>query len=146
MAPITGPLLHFHFAWPCAEDRLKAGLITEQQYNKLRFYLKIGAEPSYAFLETCFPRAAEDKKRFAKEHNLPEWDLETVRKFWRYNHRGQGDCAVRAAVIHSVKDGEISIGIEKYPVTNPYSLELEPGDIVYIHRHVIAEVESATAR
>lgn len=143
---MTGPLLHFRYAYPCADDRLKAGLITQQQYNKLVFYLKTGMEPYGTFLDQCFPRAAQARKQFAEESGLPEWGLETVKTFWRYHHRGPEGCTVKTAVIHSVKDGMISIGLEKYPVTNPYNLGLKPADIVYIHRHVIVEVESATER
>ena len=135
---ITGISLFLRYAWPCAEDRLSRGLITRQEFDRLQFYIKSNTPPPVTFLLRCFPGAFNGLITFARKNGKDPWDVKTVQEFWRYHHGHKGLCEVRLLTVMGIKGNRIQTGI-KFPVINMYGLDLEPGNLIFIHRLVAVE-------
>ena len=150
MEQLTGPQLFLRYAWPCAEDRLHAQLISQGDFEKLRWLILDKSEPDIYFLEHCFPKAVKSLKDFSETTGTTDtwlvWSFGNVAKFWRHNHgSGQGhdgDCAVTVGIVLSVTLTHnllISSNDKTFYVPNIYRIPLEKKDQIYIHRKIVIE-------
>lgn len=136
MEQLSGPQLFLRYAWPCANDRLHAGLINQRDFDELEILVKRSAEPGVILLALCFPNAVRELRNFASEDNM--WFSCEVEKFWRHNHGHEGDCAVRMLTVVGIKGQMVATGLAK-PFVNLYGLKLEIVDTISVHRGVVIE-------
>jgi len=141
MEQLNGPQLFLRYAWPCAEDKLRAGKISEEDFHRLEMLVKGRLIPPIKFLEHCFPNAVQKMREFAKPYITAKlFNYWIVKTFWREHHSHEGDCAVVSAIVGHI--GQLILVCdrkENIPVLNPYEIEIGIGDLVYVHRRVICE-------
>lgn len=143
---MSGERLFLLYAFPCAIDSANSehqNGISAEKIEKLKFLVDNNIKPERSFLEECFPQAVQNLRSFAKRHtpDCDMWALDTVKTFWRYAHNEYSDCKTCLVQIVSVNKN-IAVanfcGKEIF-VINQYGLELQPGDQVFCHRHVVIE-------
>jgi hypothetical protein len=146
MGQLTGPQLFLRYAWPCAEDRLHIKLISQDDFEKLRWLILDKAEPEICFLEKCFPGAVKALKDFSFASGSTDiwsmWSFGNVAQFWRHNHGHNGDCAVTIGIVLSVTPTSnllVDCGKKAFYVPNIYKLDLKKKDQVYLHRKIVIE-------
>ncbi len=139
MKQLTGPQLFLHYAWPCAEEKRKAGKISQGDFDQLKLDLEQNRHPNGWLLEHGFKTASYALYKFAKPNKNP-WALETVVDYWRYNH--QGNTPVIFGMIVEITEGKIMVLYDsrRFEVSNPYKLSLEQFSVVSIHCDMIIEV------
>jgi len=136
---ISGPKLFLRYAFPCAEYRLHASLISQQDFDTLKLLAETGDEPETVFLEKCFPNAVKDLGEHAKLRDITNmWATKTVAQLWRYLHGHNNHCAVKLLAVRGIRGQEIDVGLS-FIVINLYNLDLRKGDLIFVHRHVVAE-------
>jgi hypothetical protein len=146
---LTGPQLFLRYAFPCAEDQLRANKISHTDFKNLEWLISNidvnKQSPKIFFLRKCFPNAVQSLERFATENNREVWLFKTVAEFWRYHHGHTGECAVRRLVVFGI-GGEIinidSPNAEMHlykKMINLYRLSLKVGDSIIVHRRIVIE-------
>ena len=139
---LTGELLFLRYAWPCAEDKLRAREIDPDDFARLESIVKDGKSlPDQILLWRCFPKPAGALAVFAKEHQLEVWNPETVAAFWHRHQGSREECAVKWGVIKKLGPIAVMVAYDSGVgrAFNPYRLPLILGYQVYVHCHVIAE-------
>lgn len=142
MEQLSGPQLFLRYAFPCAEEKLRSGRINQNTLDMLETTVKNNEPPSNFSLGHCFPSATISLEKFAREKSKEMWSLETVANFWREHQGSGGDCAVIKAMVCEVNGNAVSVMVDSrmFTVINLYNiLDLQIGDMVYLHRHVVIE-------
>ncbi len=133
---LTGPLLFLRYAWPCAEEKLHAEKMDQNDFDKLKWFIENGIQPDVDLLERCFQDAVEKMRRFSIRFAkyMVMWDIHIVREFWQL-HRD-----VCEAVVVSINDRCVSVicGSKTFNALNN-GLDLEVGDFVYVHQLMVIE-------
>lgn len=137
MKPLTGPELFLHYAWPCAEIRLRSKLISEDDFKRLKSFLKNKENIDIDFLTACFPKAVASLKEY--KNGTDCWSFESVSDYWRNGHKGTGDCAVKHFIVFEIRKRRIVFVGLKHPVINEYNFELKVGDHILVHHKRIIE-------
>jgi len=140
---MTGELLFFLYAFPCADIRYTNGHITHEQLVHLQEVKEGYKKPSRKLLKWCFPNAFRSIREQARHTNMPTWSLENVASYWRENHGHKGFCRVlRATVVHVGKNHMIQVkilGEEVVYALNPYLYFLSIGEVYYMHQFCLIE-------
>lgn len=135
--------LFLHYAFACAEDKLRAKRISNQSFALLEMFVKTKRTPTTSFLAHCFPNAVKKLREFAqKENSTDMWSLKAVAKYWHQHQGSGGDCAVKIVTILSVNtDGTAIVICENrtFNAVNFYNLDLQVDDEVYLHNRFIIE-------
>jgi hypothetical protein len=141
---ISGLQLFLRYAWPCAEDKLRAGTIGQEDFKRLKKWLdnKTG-RLDIAVLRRCFPAAITAYEEFCekKKHRV-DYSFGSVAEFWRYHHGHSGNCAVKRGKVIELYENRVKVEVDSvfnWFCLNPYRLKLQLGDWVFFHRHVIVE-------
>jgi hypothetical protein len=144
MTILTGEQLFFRYAWPCADIRLARKEITEKQYRLLKFFRdNPHRQPGRRLLMECFPNAVRSLLETAATMRITDpWSLEHVAEYWRYHHEGPSPTELFEVELRSVDHILARINIrELFPLANPWSLEVEPGDRITAHNfHAIEKI------
>lgn len=136
---LTGPQFFLRCAFPCAEDRLHARLINQEDYDGLRSLVESGEEPDKSFLEKCFPTATAEMREWCQSNGGNPWDIKNVEEFWYNHHRRKGDCAFALFRVIKVEDEVVYVG-DDFPAQNLYHLpDVKVGDMFWVHRRVIVQ-------
>ena len=148
---MNGKRLFLLYAFPCAEQRLYRGEITEEEYQRLQDM--ISGEPiDSKLLQKCFPQAWKDYHSF-----FDLMDTKNVRRFWlemhnkmvdsgrgefaRYSEKEREICKVRIGKVVAFEGEIVNVDIDGkiQKVVNAYGLKLKPGDTVSIHYRIVIE-------
>jgi hypothetical protein len=131
---MTGRMFHFRYCSACKDDRFNAGKLTVAQAAKINFYLLSGTEPYDTFVDECFPKAAEARRKFASDNHLEEWALQTIEQLWHHEHNKThtGNCAVRFGVVVTIynnRNNLVRVKVEEEDATmvcsNPFNPDLK---------------------
>jgi hypothetical protein len=140
---MSGNRLFLLYAFACAEDRLRVGLISQSDFEMLSALITSqSASPTVEALERCFPKAVRNYLAWCKQYSKTPWTQESVTEYWRDYHGDRPDCAVHRALVLSTNDElQVSVRGSKgvFFALNRYQLPLVPGDLVCIHRNFIVE-------
>lgn len=139
----------YHFAYPCLEDRYRAGKIRASDYRHLKRYrLFPRLDPEAELLERAFATAWSRLQAYAKREGLNPWSDEAVAGYWHSAHEGLDHCAVRLGTVKEIKPKHIQGKFDSYLVgctgagvfvSNPFLFPVEVGDLVYVHWGSIVE-------
>lgn len=139
----AGLKLFLRYAWPCSEEKLKSGQIDQSRFNILKLLAENGDAPPIILLEKVYPGAVDRYREFcASKDYEANFDLESVKKYWRENHTNRDYCSViKAEVCLSESDGTTLVICDNRPinVSNPYKLALKFREFVFIHRKIVVE-------
>ena len=129
---MSNGLLFMRYAWVCAENKLRAGKISQEDFGNLKWLVENKMKPAPELLERCFPKA------FRESLNFP-----TVAEYWHQHQGSGGDCATKVAFVVSANKITLSVlmdceGTRLYK-PNIYKLDLEKGDRVYLHKLIPIE-------
>ena len=145
---MSGVQLFLRYAWPCAENKLRIGQISQNDFVDLKWFVENKIKPETCFLRKCFPKAIRALEEFAIKEDKDLWTLETVTKYWRYHHGHTGNCAVRfGEVVFTYKDGTDFVKVVEHEpfyvvCVNSYNLKLDFGDQVSFHQlHIVEKIE-----
>jgi len=133
MEELDGPQFFLRFAWPCAENKLNAKKITNEEFFALGLLITQKLTPEIEFLEHCFPDATK---------HLKNWSREEVADYWHNRHGHEGDCAIKIATIKDLIDLKIVLVLCEnnfFTAINFYDLNLQVDAEVYLHHRVIIE-------
>ena len=138
---LDGDLLNLRYCWPCAKDKVHAGILSEENAARLKAMALCQIAVNRTLVQFCFPVACHKLQSFASSHDFAPWALGTVMDFWRHYHNGKGDCAVRPAIIQKAQEQAVLVACDKKILAafNTYGLELGVNDEVLLHRRVIVE-------
>ena len=141
MEQISGPKRFFRFAWPCAQHRLNANLITQANYNRLLLIKEQNLEPEMSFLRECFPDGTNSLEDLAIQKGREMWSPENVADFCRHHQGTHKGCSARVATVVSLGDKKVVVIWEgkTLEVTNDFNLDIQPGDNVLIHISTIVD-------
>jgi hypothetical protein len=139
---MTGELLFLRYAFPCAEIRLKNGLISEADYQILFGWVNGKEIPNRKKLKFCFPNAFKASRDLALAKGVPVWSWENITNYWRNHHGHYGICAVLPLMV--MPGGNFSLVgsdevIDGLKVKNIYNLDIVAGDIVFAHQLCLVE-------
>ena len=98
--------IFFKYAFPCTEDLLNVGAISEEDYRKMERYAKRGETPRRQELERIYKNAIRRMKIVAGELKKPLWDLNVVREYFLRRHNkfiDDGEGAYKDAP-HSIRE------------------------------------------
>jgi hypothetical protein len=150
---MTGEEIFRRYSSGCIPWMIFCGHITEDRLRRLN---ASKGKISHHLLKSCFPGAYDDSRKFARARGLSQWHPATQRNFWRNEHRRNNDkCRVhRGRVVAVIKingtdlslvtvmpDGPGEPDANPYRAVNVHHLPLEEGDIVYVHKYVVAETD-----
>jgi hypothetical protein len=144
MEQLTGPQLFLRYAWPCAEEKLKAGKISQGDFDQLKLDVEQNRHPNGWLLEFCFRNASRALHEFAGSKN--PWSFETVQEFWLCHHIHKESPTVRGTVTGFLGRNQYDLfevlldENRTIPVTNLYDQTITLGDRVSIHHHSIIQV------
>ena len=138
---MTGRRLCLLFAFPCAEARLKAELITQKDYDELKELVENGGEPTSVFISSCFPNMISGLAYYEVTYSISAdnmWSPKICLNYWK-NYHGHNDrlnCGVDIVNVISCDNNFVfaTRGNERICLANLYHLRLEPGDTVYTHK------------
>lgn len=144
----SGERLFFHYAWPCLEMREHLGLVEPVDVLALNSFMDDGKDPSHELLGQGFPNAVGTFGKFIGDDPLSKrpWPVEMVRAYWRMHKGREPRCAVMHGevmtthMLGNMVKVKLDGGNKMITVANKYKLAILKGDIVYFHRHIIAEV------
>jgi len=138
---LSGEHIFFRYAYPCVEDKMIQGKISETHYLRLKKYAETGERPPRALLKYCFPHAFGALRDHAlNSFSESPWDFDVVADYWRHNHGKIGECRVRKVTVSGIMgENGVLLEEEKGAFLDLYGLSLSPGDLVYVHRRVIIE-------
>ena len=143
MTRLTGPQLFLCYAFPCAEEKRDAQKITRGDFRALKLLIESGREPGISFLERCFPNATREMNQFwlGTYDACALWSPHLVGTFWHQHQGSGGDCAATKAMVYEVNGNAVSVMVDSkmFPAINLYGLDLQIGDMVYLHRRVVIE-------
>lgn len=137
---LTGPQLFLRYAWPCAEEKLNAGEISQGDFDQLKLDLEQNRHPNGWLLEHSFRTASCALYKFAKPNKNP-WAFETVAEYWRYHHGG--NTPVSIAMVLEINGDMIKVISDSKTswVSNPFNHHLESIiSNVSIHNNMIIEI------
>ena len=134
---MTGEKLFLQYAFPCVEDRERAGAISTQHREELSGWIVRNVQPARRRLKFCFPKAFEALRALAQRTRRAVWSLENVQDYWRNNHGHSGDCRVVQIAVEEIR-GRVVVSKNQFFV-NICNLPLSPGDKVYVHRRCVVE-------
>jgi len=138
----TGKQWLLRYAFPCAEERFFLGKISEEQLGEIERLARNNGEASEQLLETCFPDAMKERRKYAQARGIEELSPADEIDFWR-NHHDQDGCKVLRGEIIST-DGVaawVKCGEQKLLAINYYNLPLDNKRVVYLHCRVIVDAE-----
>jgi len=139
MAEISGLLLFLRYAWPCADEKLRTGKITLEDYERLKLFVENNMQPDLALMEYCFLTAFREYCETCTKLNIDaNLSFESVSKHWRYHHNHEGNCAVKMLTVVGINGQMVATGLAK-PFVNFYDLQLEIVDTISVHRGVVIE-------
>jgi hypothetical protein len=138
---LSGEHIFFRYAFPCAEDKLRQGKISEPHYLRLKEYAETGERPPRSLLKYCFPHAFQALRDYAQNSfSQSAWDVDVVTEYWRYGHGKSGECRVREATVRAfLSEKGVLMDEENGAFLNIYGLSLLKGDPVYLHRRIVIE-------
>jgi hypothetical protein len=122
-------------------------LVKPNDVMALNALMDEGKAPSHELLGRCFPDAVDLFGKFMGANPMSNrlWPIEIVREFWRM-HKG---CEPKCAVMHGKVETAMMFGHmvkvkldggRMITVANKYKLAILKEDIIFFHRHIIAEV------
>lgn len=144
----SGQFLFLMYASVCAEAKLAAKKISQDDYDKILWHLKEKIKPDIPFLEHCFPSAVNEyRETCAKEKTEIDFSYSSVANHWRHNHnppKHTGICAVKigkiVSIISTTSNILVCCGSEGLYVKNLHQLtDLKKGDEVYLHKNIPIE-------
>jgi len=143
----SGPWLFLCYAWICVEEgrKVKEGekisRITDDDFSRMKKCVECGIEPTSALLQRCYPKSVNDLRLFARNFQMDTWSYDTVAMFWREHHNHGSMRDVAKAMVCDLSDVSVQVisGSRTFFAYNIYGLQLEIGNMVYLHRDKIAE-------
>jgi len=151
---MTGEEVFWRYASACVGRMALFGHITDDRLQRIHEYVKSGKPISHHLLNSCFPLAYWDSRKYARTNGLAQWDRDTQISFWRYEHRRKSEkCRAHRGRVKAVirvegiefstaivmPDGPDEHDTNTYKAANIHRLSLEEGDTVYVHHFAIAE-------
>ena len=139
---ISGQRLLGRFGWTCANERLEKKLMLQCDFDELKSCLENNDAPDSILLALCFPKPVRELRSFARSIEQNMWECVVVMAFLQQYQGSGGDCAVKIATVCSINpNGTIQVicGNETFIAINLFDLDLQIGEMVYLHRRVVIE-------
>lgn len=139
---LSGELVFLKYAWPCVDDKIAKGIISQVQKRELEICLKENRRPRRRLLKTCFSTAFYKMRDHAQTRRIATWDIHNVRDYWMNYHDGINGCAVKILRVVEINNKKIvAYGqqAEKYKIANIYDLHLQEKDCIICHKNCAIE-------
>lgn len=139
-------MLHFRYAFPCADIRKDQGTLSDDDYASLHAVARKKQRPSRELLARAFPNAFEGIKENARTHGLGLWSYENIAGYWRYAHTHESSPVLHGTAVRCLRRStEISlwsvhVNDSVIDALDIYRLPIEEGSDVTLHQNVIIEV------
>lgn len=145
MGVLTPEQLFFRYTWPATETLFMKRKLSEKAYRRLKVFRdNPHLCPPQELLAACFPRIFDALRICGNETGRAAWDDRNVGDYWRMFHDEPDP--VHVYMVKEIRgDGNLLATFRRqsgHPqlLSNPYSLELERGNQIYVRMACAIEI------